>query len=452
MTESLPDAATASARLPLSVRLGLVFGLALLLLLPVHWVRGLIAERLDMRRAAEQEVAQGFGAPVLLHPPVLWFDAVLDTGDGGSRALRAAVVPETLTGAVQLRTAWRHVGIYDVPVFQATLALQGRFPRAAVTQWLSQFPDVPLPAQLRLGLADVQGLREIRSLRFDGQALQPEPLLAMKDSGLRWVGADVVLDGDLDFAVELELSGTGGFALLPVARQIELSMAGDWSAPSFVAGMSPLEQRIEAQGFSARFTSNAFQFGRPPLLGADDLVVLGRGDQAMRIDLHEDASAYQRNERVGKYALLFIGLTVIGLFAAELLLGLRMHPLHYLLVGAALALFYLQLLALSEQLRFGWAYLSAAGSVCVLLGGYCAVVLGARRRGLAVAALLALVYGFLYVLIASEELSLLLGASGLTLLLALAMYGTRRIDWYAVDGIGAITATTRASTERGMSA
>lgn len=449
MTESLPEAAKTSVRLPLSVRLGLVFGLALLLLLPVHWVRGLIAERLDLRRAAEQEVAQGFGTPVLLHPPVLWFDAVQDTGDGGARAVRAAVVPEDLSGTVQLRTAWRHVGIYDVPVFQATLALQGRFPQEVVARLLAQTPEFPLPAQLRLGLADVQGLREIRALRFDGQALRPEPLVAMQDSGLRWVGADVALDGELGFEVELELSGTGGFALLPVARQIDLGVAGDWSAPSFVAGMSPLEQRIEAQGFSARFTSNAFQFGRPALLSPDDLLALGRGDHAMRIDLHEGASAYQRNERVGKYALLFIGLTVIGLFAAELLLGLRMHPLHYLLVGAALALFYLQLLALSEQLRFAWAYSIAAGSVCVLLGGYCAVVLGARRRGLVVAVLLAIVYGFLYVLIASEELSLLLGASGLTLLLALAMYGTRRIDWYAVDRIGALTASTRAATERG---
>ena len=51
-------------------------------------------------------------------------------------------------------------------------------------------------------------------------------------------------------------------------------------------------------------------------------------------------------------------------------------------------------------------------------------------------------YGFLLVLIRAEELSLLLGAIGLTLLLALAMYLTRRLDWYSAAPTEQSTADT----------
>src|SRR3546814_9055773 len=54
----------------------------------------------------------------------------------------------------------------------------------------------------------------------------------------------------------------------------------------------------------------------------------------------------------------------------------------YLLVGAALATFYVVLLALSEQIGFGPAYTLAAVAVAVLVGGYAMAVLRARRAGL----------------------------------------------------------------------
>jgi inner membrane protein len=44
---------------------------------------------------------------------------------------------------------------------------------------------------------------------------------------------------------------------------------------------------------------------------------------------------------------------------------------------------------------------------------------------------LALVYAMLYVVLAAEQYALLIGALVLTLTVALLMYLTRRIDWYA---------------------
>ncbi|MCB1610907.1 MAG: inner membrane CreD family protein, partial [Xanthomonadales bacterium] len=77
------------------------------------------------------------------------------------------------------------------------------------------------------------------------------------------------------------------------------------------------------------------------------------------------------------------------------------------------------------------AYLLAAGAVVSIVGGYSAAVLQGLLRCLLGGGVLAGLYGFLLVLIQAEELSLLLGAIGLALLLATAMYLTRRLDWYS---------------------
>lgn len=431
-----------SGRLPLLVRLCLLLLLAVLLMPPVMLVRGLIQERMSLRERATREVAQGYGAPVWAQPPVLWLSADLtetDMDEDGkprsrTRPLRFAIVPEALAVEARVQSAIRHVGIYDIPVFQAQLKWSGRFAKEALEQVRNAYPGVVFQSRLQLGLQDVQGLREVSGLKLGGQELQAQPLSPIEHSDLYWIGSDVVPDAGLDFSVELNLSGTETLALWPLAQQLEFQVAGDWPDPSFVQGISPLEQQIGADGFRARFTRNAFQLGHGALMTGTEFAGARRLEDVLRVDLFEQASVYQRNERVAKYALLFIGLTVFSLFAAEVLLKLRMHPLHYLLIGAALALFYLQLLAFSEHLRFALAYGIAAGSVSVLLGGYCAAILKARGRGLLVGLALAVLYGFLYVLVSSEQMSLLLGAVGLTLLLAVTLYGTRRIDWYAVDG------------------
>jgi inner membrane protein len=69
--------------------------------------------------------------------------------------------------------------------------------------------------------------------------------------------------------------------------------------------------------------------------------------------------------------------------------------------------------------------------VVLIVGGYAMAVLGARRAGVLLGGALALVYAMLYVVLAAEQYALLIGACVLTLTVALLMYLTRRIDWYA---------------------
>ena len=119
-----------------------------------------------------------------------------------------------------------------------------------------------------------------------------------------------------------------------------------------------------------------------------------------------------------------------GLF--EVLGGLSLHPLQYLFVGFALALFYLLLLALSEHAGFGAAYVAAASATTLLVGSYAVWALAAAGRAAALAAGLAALYGALYVLFTLEDWALVLGAALLFAILAGTMLGTRRVDWWSI--------------------
>ena len=113
------------------------------------------------------------------------------------------------------------------------------------------------------------------------------------------------------------------------------------------------------------------------------------------------------------------------------------HPLGVVTVGAALCLFYLALLALGEFVGPDLAYLGAAVASSLLIVLYSAAILQGRSRAGVVAALLAGVYGMLYLVLRMEDYALLAGTATLFAALAAVMFFTRHIDWQAGEAGGA---------------
>ncbi|MBX2861775.1 MAG: cell envelope integrity protein CreD, partial [Vampirovibrio sp.] len=67
-----------------------------------------------------------------------------------------------------------------------------------------------------------------------------------------------------------------------------------------------------------------------------------------------------------------------------------------------------------------------------LISLYSKAILGKVRKHIhwLIAGLLSVLYGYLYVLLQLEDLSLLFGAIGLLVVVAIVMYVTRNINWY----------------------
>jgi inner membrane protein len=136
------------------------------------------------------------------------------------------------------------------------------------------------------------------------------------------------------------------------------------------------------------------------------------------------------SERSVKYAGLFILLTFATVWLVEVLSGVRVHPIQYLMLGGALCLFYLLELSLSEHLGFPVAYAVASVAVIAMVAAFCFVALRLVSRALVVAAGAAALYAYLYVLLMNEDYALVIGSIGLFAILATIMFVTRGVDWY----------------------
>ena len=114
----------------------------------------------------------------------------------------------------------------------------------------------------------------------------------------------------------------------------------------------------------------------------------------------------------------------------ELLNGLRIHPMQYLMVGFAMCLFFQLLLAFSEHVGFVTAYLVAAAATVTTITLYSSTVLRTRRRAAVLGTSLAGLYGVLFVLVQLQTYTLVVGSVALFAVLVAFMYLTRGLDWY----------------------
>jgi inner membrane protein len=145
------------------------------------------------------------------------------------------------------------------------------------------------------------------------------------------------------------------------------------------------------------------------------------------------AEGYRMVERSLKHGVLVLTLTFAAFFLFETLAGLRLHAVHYGLVGAALCLFYLALLALGEVLPPGQAYIGAAVASSSLIICYSISILHSYARAGTIAALLAVEHSVLYVVLRMEDYALLAGTASLFAVLAGVMFFTRNVDWFAQE-------------------
>ena len=143
----------------------------------------------------------------------------------------------------------------------------------------------------------------------------------------------------------------------------------------------------------------------------------------------QPVDVYSQVNRAVKYGFLFIGFTFLALLMFDVIGGVRVSAVEYLLMGAALVLFFVLLLAFAEVIGFTPAYVLASAAIAGLNTAYSAAVLGSWRRAGFIGGLLVGLYAVLYILLSLEAYSLLIGSLLLFVALAGVMYATRRIDW-----------------------
>lgn len=433
----------------------LAIGLLILALgIPLMMVRGQISERQQRRDSVVSEVSSTWGNAQTLGGPVLTVPYQVHSRDDKGKVVSTSTylayfLPETLKVDGRLFPELRRRGIFEVAVYRADLHVSGIFQRPSFAEWEIPEKDVLWDkAWLSIGVPDMRGIRRNVRLVWAGRALQFAPgggVTGLWSTGLRVPVPGLGLERQTySFAFDLALRGSQQLCFLPFGKQSTVALRSSWPDPSFSGGFLPESRSVTSKGFEAAWSVPYFGRSYPQQWreGEQEQLVPGNAlqESAFGVELYQPVDVYQKTERSVKYGMLFLVLTFLAFFLFEVFSPVALHPMHYLLVGSALCLFYVLLLSISEHIPFAAAYGIASAGILVLISGYSLAILDGKRRALAMSGMLVILYGYLYVLLQAEDYALLLGSIGLFVILALVMFLTRKVDWYSPTRIGKATA------------
>lgn len=425
----------------------IVTGLLILgLWIPLLMVRGLSYERQQRRDEVVSQVSATWGRAQVLGGPVLTVPYQVhgkdEKGKVSTWTQLAHFLPETLKIDGRLMPERRRRGIFEVAVYRADLHTTGTFQRPSFTEWRIPPQDILWDqAWLSIGVPDMRGIKRGVRLVWGRKVLQLSPgggISGLWSTGLRVPISGLGRDAEKQayaFAFDLSLNGSQQMKFLPFGKETAVTLRSSWPDPSFSGSFLPDRRQVGPKGFEASWSVPYFGRSYPQqwLEAQRERVVPEHavGESAFGVDLYLPVDVYQKTERSVKYGMLFLVLTFLAFFLFEVFSPVSLHPMHYLLVGSALCLFYLLLLSISEHIPFGASYAIASAGIVALISGYSLTILRGSRRALTMSGMLVLLYGYLYVLLQAEDYALLLGSLGLFVILALVMYLTRRVDWYA---------------------
>ena len=427
-------------------------GLILLLMIPLMMIKGVVNERSHYREEARRSIAQSwtgeqkFIGPLLVVPykeyytKKVWDEKLKQYQTETHHWKRELfIVPEQLSIVGEVATEERKRGLYTIPVYKSELALSGHFSNRRLQEVLKSTNHKVKwqPAHLAVMVSDVRGISTQPLLKWQGKALefQSGPELGDQRSGMHAPLGILDVEGNsFAFDFKLPLRGMETLQFAPLGKNTEVRLSADWPHPSFIGRYLPGESTIDDEQFSASWNISSFSSGMPQLLAecqkgqCNPLL-----NDTFGVTLFNSVDVYQQSERSVKYALLFIGLSFIAFFLFEVMKGLRLHPMQYLLVGLGLSIFYLLLISLSEHIAFTLAYLIASLASTAVIGFYISGVLHSWRHGGVMTAVLLLLYAMLFAILRSEDNALLMGTILIFAVLSMVMVVTRRIDWYAIS-------------------
>jgi len=440
--------------------LTILIGLALAIPIFVTWL--MTEDRRSQSETARASIAEGWGGPQGFAGPMLVIpypeQATETVAEGGKQVTKTQTVwrelyvaPKTITLDTDVKPERRKRSIYEAVVYEsatrgrAVYELPADLSRYGVTREALAFDR----AEIRFGLSDPRGVAANNKVTVDGRPVELQPgkgLAATGNSGFfAWIDASALGAAPMTADFTFAFRGNADITYFPRAGQTVWTAKSAWPHPSFQGGFLPTSRSVDAKGFTAKWEVSNLALGtalvstedRPAADGAAVMAepyasrtgAVASGGAAARIGLIQPVDLYDQVSRAAKYGFLFIGFTFLALLMFDVIGGVAVSVVEYLLVGSGLILFFVLLLAFAEVIGFTPAYLIASAGIVGLLTAYSAAVLKSWRRASFIGGLLVGLYAVLYVLLSLEAYSLLIGSLMLFAALAAVMYVTRNIDW-----------------------
>ncbi|OHE81316.1 MAG: hypothetical protein A3G75_08345 [Verrucomicrobia bacterium RIFCSPLOWO2_12_FULL_64_8] len=433
----------------------IIGALILLLHIPIYLEHDVLTERQRYQRQAVGEITGIWGGSQLVIGPVLAVPYAFKTQVVRSRVVNGRAVqveetdfaaatahflPETLAVEGKVDPEVRHRGIYDAVVYSTKLSLTGHLLPDFVAAGIDADRIDWEKAYVLFGVSDLRGVRSVAPFQVAGGKASPfEPADSATGGFLPlFARIDTAAAGvRLEFAFETTLQGSERLQIAPVGKTTNVKISSTWADPSFCGAYLPASRVVAPDGFRAEWQTAHFSRGFPQSWTSR---LTNQQEMSQKINaasfgvtFAQPMDGYRLVERAEKYALLILVLVFAVFFLFEITAALPIHPFQYGLVGAALCLFFLGFLSLTEFWATGRAYGAAAAVCTVLVSLYAWSFLRTGRRTLIIAGGLGATYGYLYFVLQSQDYALVAGTIALFAVLALVMFCTRRINWYDLE-------------------
>ena len=436
--------------------------LILILLIPSAWIEDLIFERQQRADQVIEEVADKWSNAQTISGPVLIIpykkQEVIDHGKEGKEIReyveKAFFLPDHLDINGKVKPQVLHRGIFDVVVYESSLGINAGFGKPDFKN-LSIPEDLVLwnEAYLAFGITDLRGISDNPTFRAGDQAMVAEPSnnigVSVRKTSKQtandysyespkppfsssngiitkpgWKNAES-FSGNVN--IKLNLKGSRRLDFLPAGKTTTVKLEGEWNNPSFDGEFLPATREISENGFNASW--KVLHFNRPfSQQWKENNQELSGADFGVKLLIPVDQ--YQKSIRTSKYGVLIILLTFMALFLVEITQKVRIHPFQYILIGAALIIYYTLLLSFSEHVGYNVAYIISSMATVTLISTYSTTFFRNNKLVILFSALLILFYTFIYVIILQQDFSLLLGSIGLFLIVGTLMYFSRKVRWY----------------------
>lgn len=396
------------------------------------FINGLVDERAELSEETQTEIAESWSGNQCFTGPVLYVP--IYEGDATTPSAFTIIMPDKQEVDAAINSETLHRGIFDTSVFHTVVTTKGTYNTKNVTT------DATTDGK-RLDWSHVQVIAGIN----DSKSIEEGMLMTLNNKKIELdtqfynygnekltsafpelfsvcgvVDLTGMIGGELQFSMSTNLKGAGEMAISPTARDSKITIHGNSTEPSFTGTTLPTSREINAEGFTATWkvhnlnrvsgVQKITQANNETKFDSVGTKLLIRGGQ------------YTQTDRALKYAFLVVLLSLLAVFVGEMSVKSSINALNYLLIGAALVIFYLLLLSIAEWTGFDLAYAISAVLVLGMIATYLRAIVKSTKTVFAIILFMALIDVFIYVLLSIADMALLLGTIGLFIILGVAMF------------------------------
>ena len=415
-----------------TLRILIISAIVILLIIPNFMIQSLITERQQYRLDAISEISNSWAGAQIVAGPIISVTKKKERKDKNGKVHykteSSHYLPEKLEIDADVQPEIRYKGIYELVLYKSRIKMKGHINLSKLRE---RFPaDDFDEIYISFNVSDLRGIQKDVKLKLNGKDYNLIPGLNNKIFRNGFF-SNIKLDKDTiqHFEIELDLNGMENLEFIPLGKYSEININSPWNNPGFFGAFLPESREINEDGFKAEWFVNYFNRTYPQEWHSKTYDVF---PSAFGVKLLIPVDEYQKTMRMSKYSLMIIVLTFLSFFLVEVFSKKIIHPIQYLLVGLALIIFYSVLLAISEYVVFQYSYLISSLMTLLLIGFYVMSIYRSKQIATIITGMLAMFYGFMFVILQLQDYSLLLGNIVLFITLAMVMFFTRKVNWYDV--------------------